>query len=219
MVASDVRAFVRANLPPPPARVLEVGAGDGELAAVLAEAGYDVIAIDPEPTGSNVRACSLHELDEPPASFQAAVAVVSLHHVNPLPESLQRLAEVLKLGGALLVDEFDVTAFDRRAATWWLEQRRALGAEEAASADELVDEHRAHLHPLDRIIGALEPYFGVSVPLRGAYLYRWDLDESFRAAEEDLIARGQLPALGARLLARRSAGRPSLSRELPRLDR
>jgi catechol 2,3-dioxygenase-like lactoylglutathione lyase family enzyme len=32
LVGSDVRAFLRANLPAPPARVLEVGAGDGALA-------------------------------------------------------------------------------------------------------------------------------------------------------------------------------------------
>jgi SAM-dependent methyltransferase len=203
MVASDLRAFVRANLPAPPARLLEVGAGDGELAGALAEGGYEVVAIDPEPGSPNVRACTLHELDEPAASFDAALAVVSLHHVEPLAESLARLAEVLKPRGTFLVDEFDVAAFDVRAATWWLEQRRALGADENATADELVGEHRAHLHPLTRVVRALEPHFHVSVPVRGAYLYRWDLDETVRAEEEDLIARGQIPAVGARFLAHR----------------
>jgi catechol 2,3-dioxygenase-like lactoylglutathione lyase family enzyme/uncharacterized UPF0146 family protein len=201
LVGSDVRAFLRANLPAPPARVLEVGAGDGVLARALGEAGYDVVAIDPAPAGANVRTCALHELDEPPMSFDAAVAVVSLHHVDPLAESLRRLAEVLKPGGPLLIDEFDVAAFDRRAAGWWLDQRRALGAAEASTADELVEVHRAHLHSLDQIVDALETQFDVGTPLRGAYLYRWDLDESVRAVEEDAIARGQLPAVGARLLA------------------
>jgi protein-L-isoaspartate O-methyltransferase len=37
--ASEVVAYVRAALPRPPARVLEVGAGDGSLAAVLTAAG------------------------------------------------------------------------------------------------------------------------------------------------------------------------------------
>ncbi len=40
-------AFVRASLPQPPARVLEVGAGKGELAAAPREGGYDVDAVDP----------------------------------------------------------------------------------------------------------------------------------------------------------------------------
>jgi len=203
MVAADARAFARANLPAPPARILEVGAGNGELARALAVAGYDVIAIDPEPTGANVRTAALHCLDEPAESFDAAIAIVSLHHVDPLAESCRRLAEVLVPGGTLLVDEFDVAAFDRRAAAWWLDQRHALGAGDTGTADELVDAHRAHLHPLERIIEALEPHFFLGPPLRGPYLYHWDLNDSFRAAEEELIARGQIPAVGARFVARR----------------
>src|SRR4051812_31638030 len=33
MVASDLLAYVRANLPAPPVRLLEIGAGDGALSA------------------------------------------------------------------------------------------------------------------------------------------------------------------------------------------
>ncbi len=98
MVVSDVLAFVRANLPPP-ARVLEVGAGEGELADALAIAGYEVVAIVPEPAGANVRACALHARDDPAASFDAAIASVLLHHIDPLAESLRRLVEVLKPAG------------------------------------------------------------------------------------------------------------------------
>jgi SAM-dependent methyltransferase len=201
---SDLPAFVRANLPPPPARVLEIGAGDGALARALAESGYDVLAIDPGSGGADVRRVALHELDEPRRSFAAALAVTSLHHVEPLEQSLRRLAELLEPGAVLVVDEFDVAAFDERAALWWLRQRRALGAAEHASAAELVGEHRAHLHPLARIVAALEPHFEVGIPLYGPYLYRWDLAESLRADEETAIARGENPAVGARLLARRT---------------
>ncbi|TML73753.1 MAG: class I SAM-dependent methyltransferase, partial [Actinobacteria bacterium] len=195
---------VRANLPAPPLRLLEVGAGDGELARALAAAGYEVLAIDPEPRGADVRTVALHELDEPTASFNAALAVTSLHHVEPVEDSLARLADVLEPGGVLVIDEFDVGAFDERAAEWWLWQRRALGAEEHASPEELVGEHRAHLHPLERIIAALEPHFQVATPVYGPYLYRWNLDESLRPDEEDAIARAEIPAVGARLLALRN---------------
>jgi predicted RNA methylase len=75
MIAADLLAFVRASVPAPPSRLLEIGAGDGELARTLAEAGYGVLAIDPEPRGAAVRPAALHELDEPSASFDAALAV------------------------------------------------------------------------------------------------------------------------------------------------
>jgi SAM-dependent methyltransferase len=204
-VAVELLAFVRANLPAPPVRLLEIGAGDGTLARALADAGYEVLAIDPVPAGADVRPLSLLELDEPPASFGAAVAVTSLHHVDPLEDSIEHLAQLLPPGGPLVVDEFDVAAFDEGAAAWWLRQRQALGAAERASAEELVGEHRAHLHPLERIVAALESHFRVSTPLYGPYLYRWNLGQALRRDEEEAIARAEIPAVGARLLAHRTA--------------
>jgi SAM-dependent methyltransferase len=203
MVAVDLLSFVRANLPEPPARLLEVGAGDGALSRTLADFGYEVLAIDPHPTGAGVRSVPLHELDEPSGSFDAAIAVTSLHHVEPLEQSVSRLAELLKPRAVLVVDEFDVAAFDERAAAWWLQQRRAVGAVEETTAEELVGEHRAHLHPLERIVAALEPHFDVGAPVYDAYLYRWNLDESLRDEEQAAIARAEIPAVGARLLAQR----------------
>ena len=123
--SQEVAVFMLANLPSVPARVLEVGAGDGELARLLTAAGYDVVAIDPGASTDNVVPIGLVELEEPDGSFDAAVAVVSLHHVDPLDDSCNRLADVLRPGATLLVDEFDVERYDERAAEWWLEQRRA----------------------------------------------------------------------------------------------
>jgi 2-polyprenyl-3-methyl-5-hydroxy-6-metoxy-1,4-benzoquinol methylase len=203
MIAADVRAFVRANLPPPPARVLDVGAGEGDLAAALRVAGYDVVAIDPEPRGEGVRAVALQDLDEASGSFDAAVAVVSLHHVEPLEASCARLAELLRPGATLLVDEVDIGIYDERAAAWWLQQRRALGVETDRTPEAMVIELRHHLHALERIVKALAGGFDIAPPVRGPYLYRWYLNESLRPAEEDLIARGELPAVGARFVARR----------------
>jgi SAM-dependent methyltransferase len=203
MAPVELRAFVRANLPEPPARVLEVGAGAGSLARALRAAGYDVLAIDPKSDSEDVRAVALSELNEPAGSFAAAVAVVSLHHVDPLEESCGRLAELVQRGGTLVIDEFDAGAFDLGAAAWWLGQRAAIGQPQPQSAEELVADHREHLHPLERILEALEPYFELGPPLRGAWLHRWNLGDSLRAVEEDAIARGQLRAVGARLVGRR----------------
>src|SRR5262245_48637199 len=201
MLTADVEAFVLANLPPPPARVLEIGAGSGELARVLRRAGHDVTAIDPEPSGDGVAAVGLAELDAPEASFDAALAVVSLHHVRPLDEACRRLAEVVRPEGVLVVDEFDFGRLDETALSWWLEQRRAIGREDDRTPREVLEALIPEVHPFDRVLEALEPGFAVGRPLRGTYLYRWDLDASLRPVEEELIAQGRLPAVGVRLAA------------------
>jgi SAM-dependent methyltransferase len=199
----NVLRFVRASLPAPPARVLEVGAGSGELAEALAADGYSVVAVDPAGTGS-VLPVPLLELDEPPGSFDAAVAVVSLHHVEPLAASCDHLAALVRPGGQLVVDEFDVAVFDERAAAWLLEQRRLCGHEHAeATPATVVADLREHLHSLEDLRAALAPFFDLDVAERGAYLYRWDLDPSLRDAETDLIAAGELPEVGVRLIGTR----------------
>jgi SAM-dependent methyltransferase len=198
-----VLAFVRAGLPPPPARVLEVGAGDGSLAAALREAGHDVLAIDPrEDVAPGVEPVPLLELEAPDGSFDAAVAIVSLHHVDPLAESCERLAAAVRPGGVLVIDEFDVGAFDERAAAWQMRQRAAAGLDHPHEHEHgsWSTDLRAHMHPVEKIRAALEPSFAVGEPVRGPYLYRWDLDPALRAVEERLVARGELPATGARLI-------------------
>jgi SAM-dependent methyltransferase len=203
MPAPDVHAYVRAALPPAPARVLEVGAGGGELAADLRAAGYDVVAIDPA-GGQGIVQVHLHELDEPDGSFDAAVAVVSLHHVEPLPASVDRLAALLAPGARLVVDEFDVDRYDESAARWWLEH----SAHDHRPAD-LVGDLRSHLHGLGRIRAELRRRFDVGEPVRGAYLYRWEIDPGLRSAEEELIAAGRIPATGARFIATRASRAPA----------
>jgi SAM-dependent methyltransferase len=203
VIDAGVLAFVSGALPAPPARVIEVGAGSGELAAALAERGYDVLAIDPASDGPPVLPVALHELDAPAASFDAAVAVVSLHHVEPLDESCRRLAELLRPRGTLVVDEFDVERYDERAARWWLERRAGVGHDHDRSPAELVADLRAHLHSLDRIRAALGPWLTLEPPARVPYLHRWHLPPGLCGEEERLIAAGELPATGARFTGAR----------------
>ena len=197
MPVPDAVAYVRAALPPPPARVLEIGAGDGELAAILTGAGHAVTAIDPK-GGNGVLQVPLAELDAPPRSFDAAVAMLSLHHVSPLGFSLRRLSEVLRHGARLIVDEFDVALYDERAATWWLKH-----SDHAHDAADHVAEMREHLHPVAHIREELDVWFDVGEAVPGAYLYRWYIDPALREEEERLIAAGELPAVGRRFIATR----------------
>lgn len=202
MLTSDLLAFVRSSLPPPPARILEIGAGQGELAVALDAAGYDVTAIDPaaEP-GTIVQHCSLLDVS---GAFDAAVAVVSLHHVEPLAESCAHLATLIAPGGTLVIDELDSDRFDESAATWWLGQRLALGFSEAEHDHHgLVKSLRDHVHPMSSVVAALEPHFDLGQPVRGPYLHRWELRPNLREAEVELIAEGLLPAVGCRQVARR----------------
>jgi SAM-dependent methyltransferase len=202
MLTRDVVAFVRSSLPEPPARILEIGAGRGELASALDAAGYEVTAIDPaaEPD-SHVQQRSLLDVS---GRFDAAVAVVSLHHVDPLEQSCAHLATLVAPGGPLVIDEIDIDRYDERATAWWLGQRRAIGFDdEEHGPGQTLEFLRAHIHPLSAIHTALKPYFALGEPVRGAYLHRWNLRPGLREAEVDLIAEGLLPAVGCRQVARR----------------
>jgi SAM-dependent methyltransferase len=201
----SLMGFVLESLPPPPARVLEVGAGDGALADALISEGYDVVAIDPASEAPAVRPIPLHRLSEPPGSFDAAVAVLSMHHVEPLDESCRRLGQIVRGGGVLVLDEIDFARFDERAAGWWLEHHDSHDShgshgEHARSPAETVAHLRDHCHLLSSIETALKPWFELTPPAQGPYLYRWELGESLRDTEVELIARGALPATGARLV-------------------
>jgi SAM-dependent methyltransferase len=202
MLDPDVLDYVSTALPPSPARVLEVGAGGGELAEALERAGYDVLAIDPASETPRVRDVTLLDLEEPPASFDAAIAVVSLHHVEPLEASCRRLGELVRPGGRLIVDEFDVACVDERAARWRLAHDPSAAHGHAEPA-EVVAELRAHIHALPRLRESLDPWFELEDVVRGPYLHRWNLPPGLRAAEERAIAAGELPVTGARILGTR----------------
>ena len=56
------------------------------------------------------------------------------------------------------------------------------------------------MHSLSRLREALQTYFELGEPVRGPYLYRWNIPTDVRAEEEAAIAAGDLPATGARLV-------------------
>ena len=100
--------FVLSQLPPSPARVLEVGCGQGEVALALAEHGYEVVAIDPEaPEGEIFRRSTIEAFTDP-GPFDAVIASRSLHHVHELGAMLDKLLRLLR--GPMILNEF---AWDR----------------------------------------------------------------------------------------------------------
>jgi 2-polyprenyl-3-methyl-5-hydroxy-6-metoxy-1,4-benzoquinol methylase len=194
--------WVLHSLPPGTRNVLEVGAGDGELAEHLRGQGFEVRAIDPRGGVPGVEEVALIDLDCPDESFDAAIAMLSLHHVEPLDESLARLARAIRPGGLLLVDEFDVERFDRAAANWLLARWREQGREVHGDAGSFTADTRAHLHPVELLherLGAAG--FDVGEVTRRPYLYRWHLEPGLLDAEAELITSGELPETGARFTA------------------
>jgi SAM-dependent methyltransferase len=108
--------FVLSQLPPTPARVLEVGCGEGELARGLAVARYDVVAIDPEaPDGPIFRRTTIEAFTDP-GPFDAVVASLSLHHVHDLAGVLDKLVRLLD--GQLILNEHAWDRLDPMTPEW-----------------------------------------------------------------------------------------------------
>jgi SAM-dependent methyltransferase len=157
--------FVLSQLPSTPARVLEVGCGEGELARALAERGYGVVAIDPEaPDGEIFRRTTIEAFDER-GPFGAVVASRSLHHVDALGAVLDKLVRLLD--GPLILNEF---AWDRREPMTpeWEEEHEglhgygAMRAELDARFDERFFEWRPYPVDGEDVPGLGFRYVGVA---------------------------------------------------------
>lgn len=205
--------FAREQLPAPPARLLEVGCGQGELTTALAVAGYDVLGIDPAaPLGELFRRLTLEELDEP-GRYDGVIAARSLHHIRDLESALDRIASLLRPDGVLVVEEFAWDRLDEPTLDWLFEQRRALSGAGAGKVPESVvalreeweGEHLG-LHGEAALRAALTERFEERAFERTPYLHRL-LGADTEVLEQALVEGGEIRALGFRY-----AGRP-----LPRL--
>jgi SAM-dependent methyltransferase len=149
------RQALSSRLPPPPARVLDVGAGTGFLSLLLAELGYQVTALDlssemlarlaekAEGRGLEVRVVNGMAEDPPPGPFDA---VVERHLLWTLPDPK----------GALVA---------------WRQQARsgAVLASFRTSSTDPLDQARAGLRrALSRLAG--RPAHGHHAPLDPAIL-------------------------------------------------
>jgi SAM-dependent methyltransferase len=189
--------FVRAALPAPPARVLEIGCGPtGELASALAADGFEVLAIDPvAPAGALFRRARVEELGLEEGPFDGAVAIRSLHHLHDLGPAMAKVVSLLRPDGVFVVEEFAWDLADEPTLAWLDAQRDATADRRHLLAD-WVAEHR-DLHGDEALRDGLESRFEARSFERGPDLYR-ELGAEARAAEAAAIEAGAIRAIGFR---------------------
>ena len=207
---------MRSQLPPPPARVLEVGCGTGELARSLSAGGWRVTAVDPEaPEGGPFVRAAVEELDvEDHGPFDAAVAVLSLHHAGELGAVLDKVCSLLETGGVFVVDEFRKEHLaDRATAAFFYHQQLSLhhagrkgagGGGHGPVGDAFeswyarIMGHRAAVHGEGEVLAPLEERFVTRSLSYGPYLFRHGLDAAVEPLERKLIMEGGIQATGLR---------------------
>ena len=128
----ETAAFVTRHLPLNPARVLDVGCGQGRLSAALQALGHKVSAIDMDAEaieaarGRGVRAQQVSLLDFEGGPFDTVCFSYSLHHIHPLSAAMDALAAMLAPGGRVIVEEFAFERVDDATAAWSLGMQDVL---------------------------------------------------------------------------------------------
>ena len=195
--AEETLRFLVRVLPPAPARVLEVGCGDGTVAASLAARGYAVTALDESlalSADASAAAVTWVEADflsygggAVGTPFDAVLFTRSLHHMAPLDRALDRAAALLRPGGRLLAEEFAYDRVTHPTARWWYDLESILVAAGvltppdpvlAAVRNPLGRWRREHEHdpPLPSghdMLAAVRERFETGPAEEAPYLYRY----------------------------------------------
>jgi SAM-dependent methyltransferase len=94
-------------------RLLDIGAGRGELLRAATEAGWQCVGIEPSRTfseyaasfsGSEVRCKPIEECDFESSSFDAVILAAVLEHLYNPDETIKEISRILRPGGALFLD-------------------------------------------------------------------------------------------------------------------
>ena len=221
--------FVRAHLPPAPARVLEIGCGpEGGFVPTMREHGYDAEGVDPAaPSGPGYHQTEFekHQLSEP---VDALIACTSLHHVNDLEEVLDRAAAALTPGGVLIVVEWAYERFDEATARWsfdrlpdngehgWLHSHHEQWLTSGQPWHSYVQDWagREGLHRGDTISQALQARFRTRLLTHAPYFFP-DLHPVGEADEQAAIDATAIRATGIHYVATQTGYRRSPDRDGP----
>lgn len=212
--------FVRAELPPKPATVLEMGCGSlGGFVPALLDAGYSAAGVDPEaPEGPDYQRIEIEHY-QPPDPVDCVVASLSLHHVVELDAALDQLQALLVPGGVLVVVEWAWERFDEATARWafarlptpapgtepgWLRRHQERWAASGKPWAGYLRDWAAEegLHPGQAVLRGLDARFDRRFQAESPYLFA-DLADTSEAQEQAAIDAGQIRAGGIRYVAMR----------------
>ena len=84
----------------PPGPVLDVGAGDGNLAAAFVRRGREAVGLEPHGSGPHIRRAEVQDID---GTWSAVIFWHSLEHLRQPAEALRHAAGLLAPGGTLIV--------------------------------------------------------------------------------------------------------------------
>lgn len=193
---AETLAFVLRWLPPA-ASVLEVGCGDGELAAELQARGFEVTAIDSDPEAvTQARArqvnANLKRWPSPPAKTggeggqrpdEGADAILftrSLHHISPLDEAVR----AARAANTILIEDFALNEVSESFKEWLRSQKE--------------DWQPHDVHPFAAIRAEVAKHFTITHEEPAPYCYRYFDPPLDRQIYDEEIARGEL--LGRRIV-------------------
>jgi len=229
----ETASFVMSHLPAG-VSLLEIGCGEGHLAGHLRDAGYRVIGLE-----SDLERARLTFARGVPSAlaawprfeslpFDAIAFTRSLHHIDPLPESVLQANALLKPGGVLLLEDFAVDEVTPTDLEWFrgVVRSRTARALFVPAPDELVSqlldaenpfalwsERHDHVHPFARIESEVREAFTIGQVSMVPYFYRYlvyvlppfsDAGAAFIETvfdeESRLVAKGAIVGLGRRIV-------------------
>lgn len=210
--------FVTSNLPQGATRILEVGCGDGALAALLQADGLQITAIDSDSEAveaARIAGVEARLIDWPvpmEREFDAILFTRSLHHIDELDRAVAAARHALRPGGRIIVEDFRAEGGSAVSASWFSDVARALIAEGAleTSLEDLLEklapaDHDLHassaiaeaLNRFDTVAGDAAYYFRYLEP----HLRQPEKAKELLDQELTLIRAGAIHALGKRFVA------------------
>jgi ubiquinone/menaquinone biosynthesis C-methylase UbiE len=194
LLTSESLDLLERHLPAPPARILEVGCGAGDLACALQQRGYDVVALDKSEENvarartKGVEAATVSWPDFVDLPFDAILFTRSLHHIQPVSLALRRAHELLNDGGTLLVEDFAYHEASTRTILWFksmvdvLDAAGALNHDDnrfasriahAADAQEAWQFDHVDIAPAAEMHNAIQSLFTLRAGAQTPHLYRY----------------------------------------------